>query len=322
MQGCYRDESSAPSANRGTIDLGSTDICNEIIELKGYWEYYPSSLIPPADLKKKSSMLSDGYAFLPRIWNAGRRLYIPNSGRGYATYRLIIKTGDTTRCSPAVRVHQILSSYNLYINGKLLHSSGRPGTSVSSTVPGSDDALIPLPPGQPQYEVVLQAANFHSPAGGIRHAPEIGDMTALMQSRERDNIKSVFIVSALLLLFLYQVFMFAIQREELEFLYFGIFCFCTMIYSLGLYNTYWSGIIPFPSWSARYMIMAISVYTGLVAVLAYLQRLFPLDVPRRLVYVTLALNVAFSVIMLLLPPGYYACMFPVLHSDIICFTLI
>ncbi len=320
--GCYRPDESMPAVNRGTIDVNDIDICKKIIELRGNWEYYPSALLSPYDLAKKNPADKTVYTFIPRSWNPGWLLYIPGSGRGYATYRLLIKTGSSHYCSTAISIQPILSSYNLFINGKLVHSSGRPGTSINTTIPAYDDAIVQLPQDEQQYELVLQVANFHAPAGGIRYSPVIGNMTTLSELRERGNFRSVFLVCALFLLSLYQIFMFALQREELEFLYFGIFCLCTMIYSIGLHDTYWSRVIPFPSWSARYMIMSISVYMGLASIPAYLQRLFPLDVPLRLVYGTFIINVLFSIIILLLPPEFYTYMLPALHADILFCALV
>ena len=322
LTGCSRTDEPLPVAEKGILDLRGIDICRETIELKSYWEYYPSALLSPDDLKKNITSGGTIYTIIPRRWNPGWTLYIPGSGRGFATYRLMIKTGPALTCGTAIRIPQILSSYILYINGKPVHSSGRPGTSIDTAVPGYDDAIVPLPHNEQQYELVLQVANFHSPAGGIVSPLLLGNLTSLIQSRERENLKSVFLLSSLLLLFLYQVFMFAAQRDEPEFLYFGIFCFCAMLYSIGLYDTYWSRIIPFPSWSSRYMIMAISVYMGLAFIHAYLQRLLPLDVPLKLVRIVFITNVMLSITMLLLPSGYYAFMLPVLHIDIICCTLI
>lgn len=320
--GCYMTDNTTPVAGRGTVDINAFDICKKTIELRGEWEYYPSALLSPDELRMTKPSGGKLYTVIPGSWNPGWNLYVPGSGRGFATYRVLVKANPSLGCAPAVRIPRIISSYNLFINGKPAHSSGTPGVSIETTIPRYDDTIIPLPSGEKWYELVLQVANFHAPAGGIKNAPVIGNMLTLIESRELDNIRSVFLVCALLLLFLYQIFMFTLQREEMEFLYFGIFCLCTMVYSFGLHDTYWSRLIPFPSWSARYMIMSISVYIGLASIHAYLQRLLPLDVPRRLVYGTFIVNGFFSFIMLLLPPGLYVYMFPVLHADIICCALI
>jgi AraC-like DNA-binding protein len=322
LTGCVKPDNIPPFAKNGVIDLNGYDLCNENINLNGYWEYYPSQFLTPCEIGKNSSAGEIKYSFVPRTWNPGWNLYIPGSGRGFATYRLLIKTDMMANCSPAVRISGIQTSYNLYINGRLARNVGRPGTSVNTTVPHHEDVIIPLPRDEGKYELVLQIANFHAPAGGIRKPVVLGNLSALEQIRARDNLISAFLVSALFLLCLYLLFMFSARRKELEYLYFGIFCFCTMIYSIGLYDTYWSTVLPFLTWPVRYMVMSISVYAGLASIPAYLQRLFPLDVPRGLVYAAFIINGSFAAVMLLIPAEFYALMFPVLHADIAFFILV
>ncbi len=90
---------------------------------------------------------------------------------------------------------------------------------------------------------------------------------------------------------------------------------CMMIYTIGLNSTYWNGIVPFLTWGTVYSAMSMAVYLWGALAVGFLQRLFPLDVPRRIVPLVFAVNGTLAAVMAALPARWYAYLFPVLHID-------
>ncbi len=316
--GCGKKEKDVPYASEGVIDLRGHDFGSRgSASLSGDWEYYPMKLLSPDDLEKQENTGSRRFARIPGRWNSGWRVYFPSYARGFATYRIRVITGKVHDDYLSLRIPVIQSAYRLYINGKLIHREGNPGTSAGSAVSAYSDKVVLLPPADGVYDIVIQVSNYISPSGGITRRLSIGEMSYLADSRQMENLLSAFLVSALLLLGLYQLLMFSLQRAELRYLHFGIFCWCTMIYSIGLNNSYWYTVFSFLSWPRTYSCMAIAIYMGGAFILAYIRQIFSPDIPRRILYVTFTVNTALSAVMAVIPAEYYAYLLPVLHADIV-----
>jgi len=311
-----------PLAEKGSIDVSGWNFARDgAIELRGEWDFCWMRLVPPDDFTG-TGCADQRYLAVPGRWSPGWRVYFPEYGRGYATYRLRVITGPVPSGVMGIRINRIPTAYSLYVNGSLISLSGQAGTSAETTVPCYSDSAAPLPETDRGYDVVVHIANFHAPTGGIDAPVELGDLTSLQKSRQTGSILAVFIATVLLLLGCLQLLMYFFQRTERHYLYFGLMYLCMMLYSAGLNSQYWSDIAPLMAWGPVYSAMAMAVYLWGAFAMGFLQRLFPLDAHRRIVPVVFAVNGALAAVMAALPARWLAYLLPVLHIDaIIIITL-
>ena len=315
---CSNTGPQRPLAVRGHIDLMQWDFSRSgSVDLRGEWEFYWMRLLPPEDFTGTGSADNPVYARVPRRWNPGWKVYFPSYGRGYATYRLRIAVGDNLANEMGMLIERIPTACQLYVNSMLLFESGRVGTSPGSVVPRYTESVVPLPRADGIYDIVVHVANYHAPAGGFPARIEIGKLSFLQKSLQTKDLLSVFIVSVIFLLALYQVILFSFQRTELHYLYFTLICMCMIIYIIGLHCPFWGSVIPFLRWELVYKGMAMAVYLGCALTVAYLQRLFPLDAPRYAVPLVFAVNGVLFALMALLPARWYAYLLPAMHLDLI-----
>lgn len=223
---------------------------------------------------------------------------------GYATYRLRVNTGNRHHGTLGLRIGFVRSAYRLYVNGEQVHQAGKPGTSAAATVPLFSDDIVPLPPAKDGYEIVVHVANYHFPTGGIIGSVLIGIHSRLDLSLRMDNLITIVRASILLLLGLYQLLIFSLQRTERQYLFLGLICFCFIPEISGTNRNFWSSVIPFLTWSRAYSWSHIAYCSGCVFFIAYLRRLFPMDLPRYLARAAIILNSALAVVIAIIPAEY------------------
>src|SRR5688572_19851062 len=97
------------------------------LPLSGNWSFVENKLVIPQAINNEN--LST--AFFPSIWNDSRR---DGKGMGYATYALNILIPDSLGLL-ALEIPSMNTSYNVWINGKLISSAGTAATEKEKAVP-------------------------------------------------------------------------------------------------------------------------------------------------------------------------------------------
>ncbi len=325
LWGCAPHGTENPRAIRGTIDLTAWDFTKDgAASLDGEWEFYPSLFLNPGDLTKPGAPEQARFMHVPGGWNPGWRIYSASLASGYATYRLRAIIGCRHISGLALRINFVRSAYRLYVNGELVHEVGRPGTSAASTLPFFSDNVVPLPQAMGVYDVIIHVANYHFPAGGIIGRIVIGSKSRLEHSLQVDNTLTIFRVSILILLGLYQLFIFSLQRTEHQYLFLGLICWCFIPELSGSDKSYWSSVIPFITWWRSYSWSHALYCMGFSFFIAYLRRLFPMDVPRSIARIAVICNGALAAIMVVIPAEYIRYMllpFHLLAVSMLCISV-
>ena len=302
---CSSHKTENPRAVRGTIDFTGWDFTRDgAASLDGEWEFYPSQFLNPGDVTKPKADYRARFMHVPGGWNPGWRIYSGTLASGYATYRLRIIIGNRHISGIGLRIGFVRSAYRLYVNGELVHEAGQPGTSAASTLPCFSDQVVPLPQAKGVYDVIIQVANYHFPAGGIIGRIVIGSKSRLEHSLQVDNLLTIFRVSILILLGLYQLLIFSLQRTEHQYLFLALICWCFIPELSGSDKSYWSSVIPFITWWRSYIWSHVLYCMGFSFFIAYLRRLFPMDVPRSLMWTAVICNGAMAAVMFMIPAEY------------------
>ncbi len=302
LWGCGSHGTENPRAVRGTIDLTAWDFDEDgAASLDGEWEFYQSRFLQPGDFTKPGAGDRARFMHVPGGWNPGWKIYSGSLASGHATYRLRVIIGDRQTRGLGLRIGFVRSAYRLYVNGEPVHEAGRPGTSAASTVPSFSDDVVPLPQAKGGYDVIIQAANYHFPAGGIIGRIVVGNKSRLEGSLRVDNVLTVFRVSILILLGLYQLLIFSLQRTEHRYLFLGLICWCFIPEISGSDKSYWISVIPFLTWWRSYIWSHLAYCMGFAFFIVYLRRLYPMDLPRSLAWMAVILNGAIAAVLAMIP---------------------
>jgi AraC-like DNA-binding protein len=304
--GCSSRGKERPRAVRGVLDLSTWDFARDgFVTLEGEWEFYWKKFLYPRDFFPTRPEGRIEYAVLPSPWNPGLKMYLPDSYRGYATYRLKVNLDPALSTRPGLRVHIIHSAGEIFANGVLVHENGHVAKDTASIVVGFTEAVVPLPVTRNgTCDIVIHAANYYFPTAGLEHKIVIGELHSLRGAMLRDNLLAVFLTVVFLLFGIYELAIFYFQRAEPQNLYFGLFCLCSIVHLIGVNNSYWSSIFPSFPWDRTDNFMSGAMYMAGPFFFSYLQRLFPLDVPKRFVIVISIICIPLATAMFFLPADY------------------
>jgi signal transduction histidine kinase/CheY-like chemotaxis protein len=210
-----------PSAEGGVLDLRGMDMEQiRTLTLDGEWEFFSGVFLMTGDAARETPVREAAardarIVRVPGKWDDAMRPGKPTP-YGYGSYRLriLLDPGDTRIYS--LYVPSVRSSSKLYVNGALLHTSGRPAPDSGSHLPvnkpytaafTADDSGV--------VEIVFEAANYSDPrGGGLVRSLKFGLNEALQQSRYLSIAMQQFMLAALFILSAYLFVLHFIGRNR------------------------------------------------------------------------------------------------------------
>ncbi len=207
------------------------------IKLNGDWEFYWNEFRFEMEEDPNRKTIP-----VPYQW---QRLGYP--AYGYATYRakvLLYETMDLS--SLAVSMTEAGTSYELYINHKLICSNGVVGKSESESVPFMKYQIVPLEglPNSNELDITILVSNYHYPKSGLFSYIRIGDKKNIYQEAQQNLIIQIIVVSSISIMGLYHVILFFHRRNILSTLVFGIFCFLSVMRDISINERYILDLFP------------------------------------------------------------------------------
>lgn len=214
--------SGQPFAAGGLLDLRNWDSgSGQTITLDGEWEFYPG-ILPMSeghdqDFAKYRAQRLD----IPSKWNAHLRTDTPTP-YGFGTYRLRIAV-DSADEVYSIYVPSIRSSSQLYVNGKLIASSGHPASSAEEYEARNVPYIATFMADKERtIELVIQAANFADPrSGGLVRSLKFGTDEAIFREKQLSMATQQLIAAALMMQAVYLLLFFAIERNK-HWFYFAV----------------------------------------------------------------------------------------------------
>ena len=208
----------------GVLDLTGWDM-NQPVSLEGEWDFYPELLSPgPWSLDAPRSV------HLPSEWDEAL-----GSHFGSGTYHLhIILPGK--RPLQALWIRENIQALKIYINEEEIYSTGSVSQDGRNAFPGSNGKLaIFHPPGR-EFDLIIEASNWHHRQSGLNKPILLGSYEVLAGKFNRQASLDIFIMGiAFSFFFLYLSFY--VKRPEYKIaLWFALLCL-SMGIRTGLTNT-------------------------------------------------------------------------------------
>ncbi|WP_051122365.1 sensor histidine kinase [Leptospira wolbachii] len=266
-------ETSSKKATGGILDLTQVSLeNNKVIELSGEWKFYWKNLIHPDVIREKNN-LPFLFKQSPSAWN-DTQFYGERIGSyGYATYLLQIPLKNP-RSDLAIYIPDIGTSYELYVNGKLLTSVGRVGVTEKDVIPKYKPQIILLPESG-NYEFVLHVSNFSNRWGGYWFPILFGKAETIFQKKQVQLGFTIAVCIAAALMACYNIVFFLFRKTDVTPLLFSLHCILILLRALTTGERLGHLLLDSLSWDLLNRIEYFSAFCTAPVLYAFLYRFIP-----------------------------------------------
>jgi len=242
-----------PMAVKGVFDLRHpSDPDHFIVHLNGEWEFYWNKMLTPSDFEK-NSYKPDYYGKVPSYWVDYPQDSISTGKFGYATYRLKVLLPKGYRHALGVDVPVFDSSYELYLNGKLMAGNGKPGKSAEESKPEYRRNFFRIEPTSDTLTFIIDVANFNHRRGGFWLPLKLGTFSEVQKSLANSWASDWAVISFLIGFSLFFLFFFLIYPKEKAMVFFSVTTlglairplFTSHYLILNIFNIGWEWIVRF-----------------------------------------------------------------------------
>ncbi len=289
-----------PEAKQGILDMTDWNWAEDgPVPLEGEWEFEWLGSSDRTDWPGKLATTMQ----VPGIWGST----IPGDGktlsnRGHAVYRLHIHHAPSER-QLAIRVPNIMTAYELYINGQLSVKRGVAGHDAESTTPYQVPATVTYNASGTLTELELHVSNFDHRRGGIRTPFIFGEDEQIQELGFNYEAQEMIVFGCLIMIGIYHIGLFALRRQEIANLLFALLCLFVAIRMGSIGEGMFVQWIPGFNWTiairCEYIAFAVSGWAGY----GYFYRLYPQEV-NRLGYRIASWGAAILVLFTVAAPTY------------------
>jgi signal transduction histidine kinase len=290
----------ATHAVHGVLDASSIDFDNgKSIALNGEWEFYWSKLLVPNDFAGGKVPNDMRYLQVPGLWKPSTS-GAPMSKFGYATYRLTVIVGPGTVGKPmAIYMPSVASSYNLWVDGRLLASNGVVAASPENMVPKNYRKVVHFDADRERMEVIVQVANFVQKKGGLWEPIRFGSSERIDYERDKNIVVELFVIGCLVAMGVYHMALYGGRRRDTAPLLFGTVCLAFAVRTSVLGETMAVRLIPSLNWEYVVKVEYLTVMIGLPCYIYFCYLQYPLEMKRKWVDAGLAISGLFVLTVLL-----------------------
>jgi len=306
LAGCMTTftKNDVPVAEKGVLDLKDWDFNKDgLLKLNGEWQFYWNQLLFPQDFNKSTLPEQTGYISLPRPWNGyfvdGKEI----SGKGFATFRLLVKT-KVQQESLALKVLDMATAYRIWVNDKLVLSNGVVGKTYEKMEPQYYPKLTSIGTQSGDIILTIQVSNFHHKKGGVWEAITFGSESKIRDKREKSLSFEWFLIGSMLIMALYHFGLYALRRKDQSPLFFSLVCLLVAIRLSLVGERYLIHLYPNLNWELSQKMEYLTFYLGVPFFLMFMTSLFS-EFSKRISYIYLWIGIAFSVFTLITPASIF-----------------
>ncbi len=221
-----------PNPSQGNLDLRSWEpISEHAISLDGEWEFFPNTFLIQDKVNLDMTNREKRFVQVPDNWKGSSHT---TNAYGYGSYRLQIQVDPDKGKTYGLRILDISSASEVYVNGKLLAQSGKPADNKQIYTPlNSPYTTFFTLEDTNEIELVIQVANFDQPhKGGILQSPKFGLLQPFV--KKANVATNIVIISCVVYIFhaLYSFILFLFGNRDKRFLYFSLMVICIILGTL------------------------------------------------------------------------------------------
>lgn len=312
-----------PIAEKGVIDLTNWDF-GELgtVALDGEWEFYWNQLLDYDDFHGDEENLSlSGYFNVPSTWN---RYTVDNEKlpeKGFATYRLRVKTNDIDRIK-GIKILTMSTSYRLMVDNEIIAESGRVGDSPEKTMPEYKPQTVVFNNDSEEFEIIVQISNYTYSRGGFWHSIHLGYDQQVIGLREQSIRRETLILGAMIGMILYHLAIYWLHRRERSILYFVILL-CVMIVRILCTGEYTINNLSYNlslEWIVR--LEYLSMFWGVAMLSVFVQELYSKEFSRMISKAFILITGVLSIVIIVSPVSFftkYLILYEAMFGIIFCY---
>lgn len=262
-----------PKAVNGVLDLSQWDFnSSSTLPLDGEWEFYYNQLLTPEDFKNNANLDLTSFIKIPgNFTNADLKNYKPSS-TGYATYRLKIKLKDKNSYY-GIKSDFISTAYNLWVDDRLLISSGKVGTSKDTSIPQMLPKENIFTNENREINIILQASNFEMSSPQI-DSIFFGTRESILRAKTIRLAFDLFIFGATFIIAIYLLVLYIKNKSQKSALLFSIVSLLICIRTLFVGERFFIYLFPNFNWNLQVKICHITFLTYVTVFLLYIDDMY------------------------------------------------
>ncbi|MDQ6419650.1 ATP-binding protein [Paenibacillus sp. LHD-117] len=271
-------------ADQGVLDLSGWDFREQgLADLNGQWEFVEGEL---ASASRFGEQASASYLSVPGTWQ-GKNEEGGMSRKGFGTYRLkvIVPASDELY---GLKVRSIRMAHRLFVDGKEIGGSGRPGIDVTSQRPGNTPYSAYFHAVDREVEIMIQAANYEYVTGGIVNPILIGLPEDITQASVFLAGADIAIILILAMFGAYHVSLFFLRKREKTYLFSGLYLYSLMLVQLLYGEKIGQRLLPQLSFEVAYKLLDGAQYASMALIVLFLCSIDTRLLQRRTIAVILS----------------------------------
>jgi serine phosphatase RsbU (regulator of sigma subunit) len=292
--------SNEPVAINGVLDVSKRPFQkNDIIELKGEWEFYWLKLLGPEDFK--SNQTGKSYIKVPGIWNDKQIEGKRGRDKGYATYRLLVKTNPADSVF-GIKVNRIDAAFKIWINGQFIYESGKISPS-SNLVENKWTRLERIIHARTNVqELIIQVGNDILDQGGIVENIQIADADKLLNATKKRIGLDFLFLGVILIISLYHLILYLQRRVVVSSLYFALLCIAVSAIIVVSQNFNFVFIFwPEIKWAIHYKLESIFYFFSIILLTLFIYSLFERESNKKAIKASILYCIILSLIVAITP---------------------
>lgn len=296
-----------PQARKGIIDLKGYDFSGEgPLTLAGEWGFYWDTVASSGTAGRLMSESPNHYVQVPSYWDELEHEDSGITANGVATYTLkVLKDSSRESGDLALKFLNITPNAAIYLNGRHVAEFGNVDRDPALSRSGNRIFMIPIPDSENVLELVISISNFHNVNGGLNRPIQIGLYNDILTTRERLLSADALFLGGLMLMGLYQLSLFLLDRKRKAPAFMAILCVLAFFFS-GFKNEMVL-LSLFPGWDGEvrtkfiYLALTLSAPTFIL----YAYNLYPAHFRKSLNWIPLVFALLFSAVILFTPKSFY-----------------
>ncbi len=225
---------------------------------------------------------------------------------GYGSYALKLILPEANQ-SYALKLPNIHTSYELFLNGKSVAKCGIPEKERELSVPSSQTIVVSfISDVNAEAELVFHVSNYFYPsATGLWLPIEVGTVPGITAARSWNYLWSGFLIGSLILMALYHIGLFISRRKDVSTFIFASLCLMLAIRELFSGEVIAFDLFPLLPWNAAMRLLITIFPLTLIAFALFIYKLYPEFYKKKVLIGLIGYCSTYIVLVLFTPSWIY-----------------
>ncbi|MCG8689331.1 MAG: HD domain-containing protein [Desulfobacterales bacterium] len=293
-------------AKKGVLDLRGWNFTRQgPVSLAGEWQFHWNAHLSADKVLYSIEADEDHWIQVPGSWHNFSNNKKSIGGHGYATVALRVRI-DKEQVPLGLNIRNVMTAYELFINGRLAEQVGQVGTSRETMTPEYRQVNVDLPEDITTIDIVMRISNFHHRLGGPWSKVVIGTRSSIEKDAMYRLVLNIFMVGSIFIMGLYHLCLFLLRRNYTPALFLGLFCLLITLRSLVTNERFLHTLFPWLSWEVLAKMEYLGFYLAVPVFALFIRSLFPKEASRVAITGYELIAAGFSLVVIFFPARIFS----------------